>query len=507
MAHELTHVMQQMQGLVKPRMKAKGVSINDDEGLEREADVMGTKALQMIRVDQTTTGSAHQGPTSLQLEPHPKQIDKLLTNMRRSGNALVQCAPSLPSSIATESVKKGEAQNVILEWKNKHLEFINGTREWLSGNWQTFLGFTSGNPLLGWHEGVLYSVASNTIGNFLSKVPEEFAKKGAQKLAFGLTGAAVGSLLPGVGTVVGFVVGVLVETAIGVIFDFISGKKEMGEVAAKTSRMTAGQIEAKSMSFSKEAKKGFNKINNLFDGIQRNLTSTTSQDRVDEIREWALTDKKNIKQSPPHSDRSLFQVMIHDWILEHAGDEEDPGKLTPEAQWREALEAAKNPEKVNEERRKQGLPPLPQALKKGSDLDNHPEIFAYQTRGHWATYGLPGMKKANMMIEKVKDLQKGAQDPAATVKSYFNNKAFTFTKWERSPQLVIQLINKENTGFTLLDKGKLNIEKNEFILLCRLDLSIADGSVYVDDWEYDLKLTGKLPQRALKSAHFDVSPD
>jgi Domain of unknown function (DUF4157) len=47
--HEAWHVMQQMQGRVKPTLQAKGVSINDDESLEHEADVMGRKALQMKR--------------------------------------------------------------------------------------------------------------------------------------------------------------------------------------------------------------------------------------------------------------------------------------------------------------------------------------------------------------------------------------------------------------------------------------------------------------------------
>ena len=43
--HEAWHVVQQMQGRVKPTMQMKGVQINDDEGLEREADVMGGKAM------------------------------------------------------------------------------------------------------------------------------------------------------------------------------------------------------------------------------------------------------------------------------------------------------------------------------------------------------------------------------------------------------------------------------------------------------------------------------
>ena len=46
--HEAWHVAQQKDGRVKPTMQMKGeVNVNDDDGLEKEADVMGAKALQM----------------------------------------------------------------------------------------------------------------------------------------------------------------------------------------------------------------------------------------------------------------------------------------------------------------------------------------------------------------------------------------------------------------------------------------------------------------------------
>jgi hypothetical protein len=46
--HEAWHVVQQKQGRVRPTLQMKGkVNINDDAGLEKEADVMGGKALQM----------------------------------------------------------------------------------------------------------------------------------------------------------------------------------------------------------------------------------------------------------------------------------------------------------------------------------------------------------------------------------------------------------------------------------------------------------------------------
>ncbi len=45
--HELAHVVQQREGRVQPTTQAKGVPVNDDKGLEAEADDMGRKAAQM----------------------------------------------------------------------------------------------------------------------------------------------------------------------------------------------------------------------------------------------------------------------------------------------------------------------------------------------------------------------------------------------------------------------------------------------------------------------------
>ncbi|WDE14472.1 DUF4157 domain-containing protein [Thalassomonas haliotis] len=47
LAHEGWHVVQQLQGRVKPSREVNGQSINDDSALEHEADVMGAKAANM----------------------------------------------------------------------------------------------------------------------------------------------------------------------------------------------------------------------------------------------------------------------------------------------------------------------------------------------------------------------------------------------------------------------------------------------------------------------------
>jgi hypothetical protein len=44
--HEAWHVVQQTQGRVKPTLQTKGAAVNDDRNLEREADVMGARAIE-----------------------------------------------------------------------------------------------------------------------------------------------------------------------------------------------------------------------------------------------------------------------------------------------------------------------------------------------------------------------------------------------------------------------------------------------------------------------------
>jgi hypothetical protein len=58
--HQGWPAVQQMQGRVESTRQAKGVSVDDDRGLEREADVIQAKALGSNRAEQATIGSAPQ---------------------------------------------------------------------------------------------------------------------------------------------------------------------------------------------------------------------------------------------------------------------------------------------------------------------------------------------------------------------------------------------------------------------------------------------------------------
>ncbi len=64
--HEAWHVVQQKQGRVKPTIQFKGeVNINDDAGLEKEADVMGAKAASKFSQNETTQLKKVSLPTNI----------------------------------------------------------------------------------------------------------------------------------------------------------------------------------------------------------------------------------------------------------------------------------------------------------------------------------------------------------------------------------------------------------------------------------------------------------
>jgi hypothetical protein len=62
LAHEAWHVVQQKQGRVQPTMQMEDNAVNDSPGLEAEADLMGSEALQGNAITQRNEGIAQNGP-------------------------------------------------------------------------------------------------------------------------------------------------------------------------------------------------------------------------------------------------------------------------------------------------------------------------------------------------------------------------------------------------------------------------------------------------------------
>ncbi|MGN6323912.1 MAG: eCIS core domain-containing protein [Dyella sp.] len=102
--HEAWHVVQQAQGRVKPTMQMRnGVPVNDDKSLEREADVMGAKAMQTKGMREGLNQS-RAGET-----------------VKTSGVGQTQ-APLLPVSVGTAaSLAQRQARPAVVVWMVTHL--------------------------------------------------------------------------------------------------------------------------------------------------------------------------------------------------------------------------------------------------------------------------------------------------------------------------------------------------------------------------------------------------
>lgn len=91
LSHEGWHAVQQMQGRVKPTRQVQGVLINDDAGLEREADVMGVRALKASADKKTRPIRASAASGALQRFSAREHED--MGNLG-SGRKMVELAPS-----------------------------------------------------------------------------------------------------------------------------------------------------------------------------------------------------------------------------------------------------------------------------------------------------------------------------------------------------------------------------------------------------------------------------
>ncbi|HEY6897927.1 MAG TPA: DUF4157 domain-containing protein [Rhodocyclaceae bacterium] len=147
--HEAWHVAQQAQGRVRPtRQMKEGVPVNDDAGLENEADVMGAKAMQMRFAGDAASaqagGASAQGTVQREDEPDwdniptrgrsnavmespqpqaPLPPDSASATSSASATATPEAQAPLPLDAPSSAhLGEGEASGASEEEHAKHLE-------------------------------------------------------------------------------------------------------------------------------------------------------------------------------------------------------------------------------------------------------------------------------------------------------------------------------------------------------------------------------------------------
>ncbi|NEO91276.1 MAG: DUF4157 domain-containing protein [Moorea sp. SIO3G5] len=116
LAHEAWHVVQQKEGRVKPTKQMKGkVNVNDDAGLEKEADLMGAKAIQLsISGNKTEGDRVHKFP----LNPEERALSPVIQLSSHSINGIL---------INAETIKKvnQEVESAVLNISSNEKAVLN----------------------------------------------------------------------------------------------------------------------------------------------------------------------------------------------------------------------------------------------------------------------------------------------------------------------------------------------------------------------------------------------
>jgi|GEM_PF-3427478 len=179
--HEAWHVVQQKQGRVKPTMQAKGVAINDDAGLEREADVMGAKSLKTNSFPAKIVQKKYNKDTVAQLEPNgdgysteQQELLNLSDELQKNKSQITSVSESEVEeaiSVLKQTVQSGD-KSTISEVLKK-----------------------------------IKSVAKNAETNESESGTVQLAPPWTYKKKRAVKGALIGTLFPVIGTLIGAIIG------------------------------------------------------------------------------------------------------------------------------------------------------------------------------------------------------------------------------------------------------------------------------------------------------------
>jgi len=129
--HELTHIVQQRNGVVTPTVQAKGFNINNDKGLEQEADAMGEKAAGSVPAEPYHSGA-------LKMRNDFRSIQ-----MARNGVVQLASFPTHYGEFKEKTYKPVKKEGVEIELEFHPGPVVNATKIGLTQMLKSELGGTS----------------------------------------------------------------------------------------------------------------------------------------------------------------------------------------------------------------------------------------------------------------------------------------------------------------------------------------------------------------------------
>jgi hypothetical protein len=358
-----------------------------------------------------------------------------------------------------EASARKRAEELISEFERNATDFQSAQKDWQMANYIDFLTQTSSNPSVSWGNSTAFGLFAEALSSAAGISVLKYMDHGMKKPVGPIVGGALVR-----GAAAGFVLGVLVEYGVTFLLDKLTGKSD-AEARAVAQAVAANnkliQTQLVHLKTAETAAKAT--IRSTADRLKAELAATTDTEAIYAIQREAW-ESANALRKTVHEDRSLLRAMLREWVLEHAGDENESNTETSEDQWKDARTAA---------------------FGKGRSLDQHPEIFAYQARNHWDGIGLAG---ADLAAPMIKDAEAAGAKGADQVIKRWDGKTFAFARTQKPEAFAAMLQTHADRIPT--DDTKAALKEGRFKLVAKLDLHEYHGAVYVDNFDYTLNLQG-----------------
>ena len=360
-------------------------------------------------------------------------------------------------------------------WYDKVSDFTLNLARWKSRNWTKYIGATGGNYYVAWTEGQFTNAVTSLIGAVVGT--------GLTMAATAGIGALIGTAVaPGIGTVVGAAVGFLVSLIIGGIMTALGNDASMATVDA-TLRQAASEIVETTDQFGGQYDSTVQGVRSERDSAVAGVEAAQSTEALAQWETWVDGETALVQTPVPVTDETLYQGLLADWVLQHAGDEEDQNKETNSASY------DKNREAVF------GVAANDNLVRK--------DLFAHQAKYEWGRLGVVDGGAGRLLANEARI--RGRSMSAAAIDNKYSGETFTFRGTNNADATIAKI--EDDFGGEMAPQAHQQIRDNDFTLTCTLDLTNWDGSVYVDHFNYFIDLKAPMPRGYSTTGRWSVSPD
>jgi hypothetical protein len=277
-------------------------------------------------------------------------------------------------------------------WQAAAVQTIVNNHNAMVGEWNKYIRETSSNPVLSLASvpdpAFLAMLAEHTVGGLAAKKAEHLiehmaghlAAEGAEAVGAGMVGAEVGSIAGPPGALIGFAVGVLIETVCGMLFHWLSGEdeeikrmlQEQHEIEeTEISRRTGELIGKKSKELDGTEDKALRYQNQQRKQYERLIVKSTDLHQLRRLIAEVEAQTDLAKQAQPQA--GFADALLGLWVREYAAGPAQAGKEVNKKQWEKVAQELED-KRIDQEE-------IDGSLKQ-------PDLFVAQCMHEWTRRGL-----------------------------------------------------------------------------------------------------------------------